>query len=345
MLQMWQIWTLCSTVCPEQQCPEPDKPAVIEVKQPELGPVRAITRSFDVVIEELLVDEPMSSKLNPKAKEWKQHKSTWKEKGKAKESDEWKEQREMAAKIIENLSKKKLEIPECSKARAVQRIPVPVAEALLLETKTVGTGSILVDSSKDNSDSEKENDIMINYFELMPGPPALLYAMLMEETELPRFYPALYPPHTEPADQMKYMQIVEQIKEWWEKFEGLWKEWTAVINAVEEKKVVKEFRVAVGEFKVGMRFWKRYMHVLVKHTNALLQLNIATSKIPKKDIKNLASNEDTYREIGEILFEARIKANQLEPAGWLAIVISWQGLGLPRGEKPCTAQIQKSGCQ
>ncbi|MCO5613366.1 hypothetical protein L7F22_067642 [Adiantum nelumboides] len=43
-----------------------------------------------------------------------------------------------------------------------------------------------------------------------------------------------------------------------------------------------------------------------------------SSKIPKKEIENVASNEDTYREIGDILFEARIKANQLEPAGWLA---------------------------
>ncbi|MCO5606520.1 hypothetical protein L7F22_060708 [Adiantum nelumboides] len=117
---------------------------------------------------------------------------------------------------------------------------------------------------------------------------------------------------------MKYMQIVKQIREWWEKFEGLWKEWTAVINAVEEMKTVKEFRAAVGEFKAGMRFWKRHMHVLVKHTNALLQLNIVASKISKKEIENLASNEDTYRDIGEILFEARIKANQPEPAGWLA---------------------------
>ncbi|MCO5592721.1 hypothetical protein L7F22_046724 [Adiantum nelumboides] len=158
----------------------------------------------------------------------------------------------------------------------------------------------------------------------MPDPPALLYAMRIEETELLRFYPAVYPPHTEPAYQMKYMQIVEQIREWWEKFEGLWKEWTTAINAVEEKKTVKEIRAAVGEFRAGMRFWKRHM----KHTNALLQLNITASKIPEKEIKNLVSNEgtyreiknlvsneDTYKEIGEILFEARFKANQPELAG------------------------------
>ncbi|MCO5604932.1 hypothetical protein L7F22_059107 [Adiantum nelumboides] len=90
----------------------------------------------------------------------------------------------------------------------------------------------------------QENDNLINYFELMPGPPALLYVMPMEEIELPRFYPALYPPHIEPADQMKYMQIVEQIRKSWEKSEGLWKEWIAVVNVVEEKKTIKEFRVA-----------------------------------------------------------------------------------------------------
>ncbi|MCO5595698.1 hypothetical protein L7F22_049744 [Adiantum nelumboides] len=140
------------------QCQEHDKPAVTEVKQPEPVPVRAITRSFSVVIEELPVDEPASSKLNPKAKEWEQHRSTWKEKGKAKEFDEWKEQREVAAKITENFSNRKPEIPKCSEARTVERTPVPVAEALLMETQTVGTSSIPVDSSNDNSDSEKEQD-------------------------------------------------------------------------------------------------------------------------------------------------------------------------------------------
>ncbi|MCO5575203.1 hypothetical protein L7F22_029000 [Adiantum nelumboides] len=99
----------------------------------------------------------------------------------------------------------------------------------------------------------QENDILINYFELMPDPPALLYAMCMEETELPRFYSALYPPHTEPADQMTYIQIVEQIGEWWGKAKALWKEWIAVINEVEQKKTVKEFKTSVGEFGAGMR--------------------------------------------------------------------------------------------
>ncbi|MCO5607003.1 hypothetical protein L7F22_061194 [Adiantum nelumboides] len=62
----------------------------------------------------------------------------------------------------------------------------------------------------------QENDILVNYFELMPDPPALLYAMRMEEAKHPRFYPALYPPHTEPVDQLTYIQIVEQIGGWWE---------------------------------------------------------------------------------------------------------------------------------
>ncbi|MCO5573955.1 hypothetical protein L7F22_027733 [Adiantum nelumboides] len=132
--------------------------AVTEVKQPEPVLVRAITRSFGVVIEELPLEEPTSSKLNPKAKEWEQHRSTWKEKGKAKEFDESKEQREVAAKITKDLSKRKPEIPECSEARTVERTPLLIAEALLLETQTVGTGSIPVDSSNDNSDSEKEQD-------------------------------------------------------------------------------------------------------------------------------------------------------------------------------------------
>ncbi|MCO5548584.1 hypothetical protein L7F22_002044 [Adiantum nelumboides] len=131
--------------------------------------------------------------------------------------------------------------------------------------------------------STGENDIFVNYFEFMPDPPALLYAMRMEETELPRFYPALYPPHTQPADQLTYIQIVEKIGDWWEKGEGLWKEWLIVLNEVEQKKTVKEFCTAVGEFKAGMRAWKCHM-------------------------------QGDRR----ILFEARVKANQPEPAGWLA---------------------------
>ncbi|MCO5603016.1 hypothetical protein L7F22_057158 [Adiantum nelumboides] len=117
---------------------------------------------------------------------------------------------------------------------------------------------------------------------------------------------------------MKYIQIVEQIREWWEKSEGLWNEWKEVINVSEQKETVKEFKAGLVDFRVEMCFWKRHMHVPVKHFNALLQLNIEASKIPEKEIENLATNEDTYREIGEILFEARVKANQPEPAGWLA---------------------------
>ncbi|MCO5589122.1 hypothetical protein L7F22_043088 [Adiantum nelumboides] len=149
----------------------------------------------------------------------------------------------------------------------------------------------------------QENDILINNFELMFELPTLLYAIRMEETELPRFYPVLYPPHTEPVDQMKYMQIVEQIKEWWENFEGLWNDWKEIINTTEQKKIAKELKAPVVDFRAGMLFWKRHMHVLVKHTNALLhQLNIEASKILEKDIENLATNEEIYREKSVILF-------------------------------------------
>ncbi|MCO5560292.1 hypothetical protein L7F22_013904 [Adiantum nelumboides] len=140
----------------------------------------------------------------------------------------------------------------------------------------------------------QENDILINCFELMLGPPALLYVMRMEEAKLLRFYPALYPPHTEPADQLTYIQIVEQIGDWWEKAEGLWKEWITVINEMEQKKIVKEFKTSVGKFKAGMRSWKYHM------------------------------------EIGEILFEARIKANQPEPVGWLATTSHYHKLARAR---------------
>ncbi|MCO5614580.1 hypothetical protein L7F22_068863 [Adiantum nelumboides] len=67
----------------------------------------------------------------------------------------------------------------------------------------------------------QENDTLINYFELMPESPVLLYAIKMEETELPRFYPVLYPPHTEPIDQMRCLQIVEEIGS--QGWNSLWK--------------------------------------------------------------------------------------------------------------------------
>ncbi|MCO5588953.1 hypothetical protein L7F22_042916 [Adiantum nelumboides] len=97
--------------------------------------------------------------------------------------------------------------------------------------------------------------------------------------------------------------------------EGLWKEWITVMNEIEQKKTVEEFRTAVREFKAGMLAWKCHMQVLVKHVNALLHLHIAASKIPKKQIENLASNEDTYREIREILLkpESRLTSLNLQP--------------------------------
>ncbi|MCO5571050.1 hypothetical protein L7F22_024781 [Adiantum nelumboides] len=117
------------------QCQDLEKPIAPEAKQPKPVPIRVITRISGVVIEELSVEEPTPSKLNPKAKEWEQSKSTWKEKGIAKEFDEWKDQRDLAAKIIENLEKKNLEVPECSEARSIQRIPIVITKALLLDTK------------------------------------------------------------------------------------------------------------------------------------------------------------------------------------------------------------------
>ncbi|MCO5573152.1 hypothetical protein L7F22_026918 [Adiantum nelumboides] len=104
------------------QCPNPEKLGAIKVKQQELVPIRPITRSSRVVIEELPTEEPAPSTLNPKAKEWEQSKSTWKEICKPKEFDEWKDQKELAAMIIENLEKKKLEVPECSETRSNNEI-------------------------------------------------------------------------------------------------------------------------------------------------------------------------------------------------------------------------------
>ncbi|MCO5566626.1 hypothetical protein L7F22_020303 [Adiantum nelumboides] len=121
--------------------------------------------------------------------------------------------------------------------------------------------------------------------------PALMYAIRMEESELPQFYPTLYPPHTEPADQMRYLSIVEQIKVWWDKSDALWKEWQQVLSLTEQKQTVKELKDDSLHFKAGMKVWKKQMSVLGKHTNALLQLSIAASKIPKKEIKNRASKK------------------------------------------------------
>ncbi|MCO5602306.1 hypothetical protein L7F22_056435 [Adiantum nelumboides] len=122
-------------------------------------------------------DSPAQSKLNPQAKEWNQQTSTWKEKGKAKEYDEWKEQRELAATITKKLEKKKPELHECFEsratiteklekkkpklhecfeARAIHRIPI--AEALLLDTQNTGTPIITMDSSKNNCSSGNEQD-------------------------------------------------------------------------------------------------------------------------------------------------------------------------------------------
>ncbi|MCO5555522.1 hypothetical protein L7F22_009067 [Adiantum nelumboides] len=139
------------------QCPKPKKSVAVEAKQPELVPVRAGT-SCTVVIEELPNDTSVPSKLNPKAKEWDQQRSSWKEKGKAKEFDEWKEQREQAAKITEKLDKKKPKVPECSEARTIQRILVAITEALLLGTQNINGNALPVDSFDDSSSSGNEQD-------------------------------------------------------------------------------------------------------------------------------------------------------------------------------------------
>ncbi|MCO5548192.1 hypothetical protein L7F22_001650 [Adiantum nelumboides] len=72
---------------------------------------------------------------HPKAKEWEQQRSTWKEKDKAKEFDEWKEQRELPARITENVEKKKPHKPKTFEAKNIQRTPAVVAETLLLDTQ------------------------------------------------------------------------------------------------------------------------------------------------------------------------------------------------------------------
>ncbi|MCO5596954.1 hypothetical protein L7F22_051025 [Adiantum nelumboides] len=115
------------------------------------------------------------------------------------------------------------------------------------------------------------------------------------------------------------LQLFEKIKVWWEKGDELWKEWKEVLSPTKQKKTVRELKEDLLHFRAGMRFWKRHMAVLVKHTNALLQLSIEASKIPEKEIENKSSNEDTYREIGhKILFEVGMKSNQPKPRGWLA---------------------------
>ncbi|MCO5584793.1 hypothetical protein L7F22_038725 [Adiantum nelumboides] len=92
-------------------------------------------RSSSVIIEELPKELSAPKKLNPKAKEWEQQRSTWKEKGKAKEFDEWKEQRELAVKITVNLEKKKPEVRESYEARTIQKISAAVTDTLLLDTQ------------------------------------------------------------------------------------------------------------------------------------------------------------------------------------------------------------------
>ncbi|MCO5557601.1 hypothetical protein L7F22_011167 [Adiantum nelumboides] len=89
-MDMWEVVHKASRLLQnEAQRLEPDIPAVPEVKQPEPVPLRVITKSSGVVIEELPDEALVPSKSNhKKAKEWEQQRSTWKEKRKAKEFDE-----------------------------------------------------------------------------------------------------------------------------------------------------------------------------------------------------------------------------------------------------------------
>ncbi|MCO5612293.1 hypothetical protein L7F22_066558 [Adiantum nelumboides] len=65
---------------------------------------------------------------------------------------------ELAVKITENLEKKKPEVPECSEARTIQKIPIAVAETLLLETQHADTNVVSMDSSDFSINFENEQD-------------------------------------------------------------------------------------------------------------------------------------------------------------------------------------------
>ncbi|MCO5572530.1 hypothetical protein L7F22_026285 [Adiantum nelumboides] len=99
---------------------------------------------------------------------------------------------------------------------------------------------------------------------------------------------------------------------------NLQKSFEEVLRIIEQKQTVRELKDDLLHFNAGMKAWKKQMQVLVRHTNALAQLSIQASKIPEREIENKSRNEDKYRETGEILFEARLRANQPEPAGWLS---------------------------
>ncbi|MCO5591343.1 hypothetical protein L7F22_045325 [Adiantum nelumboides] len=226
------------------QCQEPDKPVVTEVKQPKHVLVRAITRSSGVLIEELPVEELASSKLNPEAKEWEHHRSTWKEKGKAKEFDEWKEQREVTAKITENLSKRNPEIVECSEAKTVQGTLVPVAEALLLETQTVGTYSIPVDYSDDNSDSKKEKSL--------PAVAKFIKQKKQQAKAMKVEVPKIK------IDEVPVIQVDYKNKKQWKPLSGVILDGGAGVNIIgEHMKEKMEDRISLSSSATGQREYNK----------------------------------------------------------------------------------------
>ncbi|MCO5549460.1 hypothetical protein L7F22_002931 [Adiantum nelumboides] len=155
------------------QCPDNDKAAAQEVKQREQVPVRVVTRSSGVVIEELPQEPPIPTKLSPKAKEWEHQRNTLKAKGKAKEFDEWKEQRELTARITENLEHKQSEVLETSEARTIQRIPPAITGTLLLDTQKTNEEAVVtagtVDSSDTSSSSDSNLEVTMRCLQAEPG--------------------------------------------------------------------------------------------------------------------------------------------------------------------------------
>ncbi|WP_219822797.1 hypothetical protein, partial [Enterobacter cloacae complex sp. 4DZ3-17B2] len=63
--------------------------------------------------------------------------------------------------------------------------------------------------------------------------------------------------------------------------------------------------------------WKIQIRGLTKITNQLLQLIVESSKLPERDIVAKSGLVPQYREMAEILFEARVKTNQPLPEGWI----------------------------
>ncbi|MCO5586775.1 hypothetical protein L7F22_040717 [Adiantum nelumboides] len=272
------------------QCQEPDKPAVTEVKQSEPVPVRAITRSFGVVIEELPVEEPASSKLNPKAKEWEQHRSTWKEKRKAKDQESFQALKDAIS------SKPILRQPNWEVIFHVHVDASGVAMgAILAQPEGKADYPVYFASRRFSkaeqgySTTEREALGMVfsgtNFWHYLLG-------------KLFHFY----------VDHQALLYLINKVA-----IQGRLLRWMMFLMEFEFKIFHKPEKSRCGA--------------------DYLSRNSEASKISEKQIDNLASNDDTYREIGEILFEARVKANQPEPAGWLATTSHFHKLARVRVTK------------